>query len=121
MPLSMLRGEKKIWQFTLTENGSPVNLASASIRFALRDNWPESSVTSDASAILQKSTASGSGIVITDGANGVFELTISHADTNTLTPKSYYFGIEYIPNGDTEPRGVPPDTLQIGYDVVRSI
>ncbi len=133
--LSMVRGEAKVWQFAVTENGSPVNLTGASIRFVIRDSFPAASVTDDSAALLTKSV--GSGISITDPLNGIFELALAKADTNAweiATPaasaisglgyqpsKMYICGLKYIPQGQTDSRAIDNGTLFMVADVVRGL
>ena len=117
--LSIYRGETKTWTFTVTDNGVAMDITLATINFAARRTLPGGTIVSDADAAIAKSTAGG--IVITDGVNGVFELTLLKADTNTLEVDQYYYGVKLIPAGETEPYVVEEDILNILAHPVRAI
>jgi hypothetical protein len=118
--LTIVRGSIETFIFTVTDSGTVMDITGAAIYFAARRDWPAATIVSDSDASIAKSTVSG-GIVITDGANGVFELTLLHADTNTLQLGDYPYGVELIPYGDSEPYAVEQDILTITVDSVRAI
>ena len=117
--LTIYRGETKTWTFTVTNNAVVMDITLATIKFAARKQWPTATTVADTDANIAKSTSSG--IVITDGANGEFELTLLHADTNALAIGDYFYGVEMIPAGETEPLVVVQSTLTIEADIVRAI
>jgi hypothetical protein len=121
--LSLMRGEIKIYQFTVTENGSAVNLTGASMRFALRKQAGLVPESDDAGAVLVKTTSDT--ISLTDPTNGVFEITFNAADTKDLVLESamvgYMYGIEYKLPGDTGPRALIQDRFILTADVVRGL
>lgn len=116
--LTITRGCRTVYTFTVTENSAAVNLTGATIYFEARTDYPASSVVTNAGAVIAKTTAGD--ITITDAAGGVFEILFTKADTNTLTPCLYYYGIEYVPQGETDPRLIQQGQLVINPDVVRA-
>jgi hypothetical protein len=71
-------GTTKVLPFAVTNNGVPVNIGSTSFYFMAKESPKET----DATAKISKST--GSGIVITNAAGGLLEVTINPADTTAL-------------------------------------
>lgn len=118
--LTIVRGEHVIYTVTVTENASAIDFTSATIYFTIRDVYPAASIVDDTydSVLL---LYVGSGITITDPTNGIFEIELLHANTNALEYGTYYYGIEYIPYGDTEPRNIAVGEFNLTYDVVREI
>jgi hypothetical protein len=120
--LEMFRGEQKVWQITVEENGAAVELTNATIKFAAYASYPAGTVTDDTNAIIAKTTSDG--IVITDGSNGVFELTVEKDDTYSIeiskSRNLYVYGLEFIPYGQTEPRSLGNGYLILYPDVVRA-
>lgn len=117
--LTIQRGCKTVYEFTATESAVAVNLTGAAIYFEMRTSYPDASVITGAGATLSKSTVSG--ITITNGAGGIFEIAFSKADTNTLAVGVYFYGIEYIPSGETDPRSLGSGTVSITGDIVRVV
>lgn len=75
---SMFAGDDKTLQVTVTdEDGDPVNLTAASIK------WQCARSLGKASAI-SKTATSGGGITITGAATGDFEVTLDDTDTEDL-------------------------------------
>lgn len=122
--LEMRRGEVKVWQYTLTEAGTAVSLTGATIHFTVRPSYPLGTITGDTDATITRNSNS-SGIVITQPASGMFEVTLLHTHTNALEVGQegigYLYGIEYIPTGETEPRWAGGGSLTIYPDTVRVI
>lgn len=120
--LEMYRGEQMVWEFTITESGVAVDLTGATVKFAVYANYPSASLTADTTAVISKTTSSG--IVLTDADAGIFELTISKADTNSIEmvkdTNEYVYGVEYIPAGETEPRVIGTGKFILYPDVVRA-
>jgi hypothetical protein len=123
--MSIYRGEYKVYECTASEDGVDLVLTGASIYFAVRASAPDRRTTSDADALIAKSTAVGGGITITDGAAGEFEIEFEKADTNGLDIGTYYYGIEAILSGYTDPVRLSGDiedsTFTVKADVVRAV
>ena len=117
--MSIYRGEYKVFECTATEDGAALVLTGASIYFAVRDTNPATSITSDADALIAKSTADG--ITITDGAAGEFEIEFEKADTNALNIGLYHYGIEAILSGYTDPVVLDVGTFEILPSYVRAV
>jgi hypothetical protein len=113
------RGCYTVATCTATENGSALNITGAAIYFAARTSYPLSSEITDTAATMAKSTAND--IAITNGAGGVFTITFDKADTNTLSIGTYVYGIEYVPQGETDPRLLQQGNLTINPDIVRAV
>lgn len=81
-------------QFTITKNGSPLDLTSASLRMEMRELTPTGSVgatfTDD----------SGGGLTITDAVNGVLTFDEQVVDVSALL---YHYDIQItLSNGDVK-------------------
>lgn len=75
----MYAGDDKTLQVTVVdEDGDPVNLTAASIK------WQATRSLGKTSAISKTATAGG-GITITDASNGEFEVTLTAANTDGLS------------------------------------
>jgi hypothetical protein len=117
--LTLYRGEAVTFTLTLEEDGAPLNITGAEIKFVVRPSIPLSSVITDLDALIVKTELDG--ITITDGAGGVAEVAIDAADTNELAPGVYVYGVEVIPAGETDPKVFAPAYFTISGDVVRSL
>jgi hypothetical protein len=115
----MYRGENKVWEITVYQDGVVLDLSGASLFFEVRRFYPTSETVTEAGALIDKSV--GDGITITNAAGGIFELEVISADTDQLTPGNYYYGIEYIPAGGTEARVIKQGRFRILADVVRGV
>jgi len=119
--LEMYRGEKKTWQFTVTgSSGSPQSLTSASILFTVASAIPAGSVGNDSAATFTRTN--GSGVTITDASAGVFELTVNKTNTCALdvgSVKDFFYGLELLTSGETEPRVIATGLFRILPDIVR--
>ena len=113
------RGEEKFWQVTVTEDGAPIDLTGAAVYFEVRRSYPPSA--GEASALISKTSVGNAGMWLTDPAAGTFELQATKADTNTMTPGGYMYGIEYVPAGSSDPRVLVIDKFQILPDMVRVV
>lgn len=122
--LEMYRGDTKTFVFTVTENDDPIDLTGLTVRFAVRDAWPDGSVDDDADAVIYKTTAGGAGITLTDPSNGEFEVEIDPVDTYALDipggVKSFFYGIEYLESA-SHPVTIGRGTFLIFADVVRTV
>lgn len=80
--LEMYAGDNQTIEFSVTdESGAALNITGASIEWVL---W-------DGDTIVLRKTV-GSGITITDGDGGLFEVVLAPADTYAVTPKAYKHG-----------------------------
>lgn len=81
--IAMVQGDNKVLSITVTDAaGAAVDLTDATIR------WHMSKSVNKRPAALEKAT--GSGITITDAANGVFTVTLDSADTESLRGLFYH-------------------------------
>ena len=119
--MSIYRGEYKVFECTATEDSSALVLTGAAIYFAVRASAPDRRTTSDADALIAMTTAVGGGITITDGAAGEFEIEFDKADTNTLELGTYYYGIEAVLSGYTDPVVLDVGTIEILASYVRAV
>ena len=87
--ISFYKGE----DVTLTVTMAPAaNITGWTLQFTMRKQF------GDSSALITKTN--GSGITITDAANGVFKVTLASADTATLDLRAYVFDIQRIDAGN---------------------
>ena len=119
--LEMIRGDIVTWQFTVTDNSTAVNLTGATVRFVVRDSIPAGTTTSDSGAVFVVTTTDN--ISLTDPTNGIMEITVPKASTyspasvNTL---EYFYGVEAIFSGATDPASIAYGKLKIYPDIVRA-
>lgn len=74
----MTAGDNKILVVTVRDaNASPVNITGSTIKWQCARSYGKASV-------ISKSTATDDGILITDGANGRFTVTLNADDTEDL-------------------------------------
>ncbi len=86
----------RVLKFMLTDDdnsGDPLNLTGFTIVWAMSSISRKGIVSS--TAVLEKKTG-GEGIVITDAAGGLCEVTIDKADTASLAPNAYHHELEVI-------------------------
>lgn len=74
--MSLYCGATLQFDMTITQDGTPVNLTGASLRFTAKRNYR------DETALIEK--VNGQGIEVLDAANGLARVTIEPADTATL-------------------------------------
>lgn len=90
--LACTRGDTASWDFTvLDQAGAAVNLTGSSALFTIRDTDAVAQTT-DADAVLQASTATE--ITYPTPVSGIGRITLSPAQTRTLSPRSYLFDIQ---------------------------
>lgn len=80
------QGETKLLTFTVEteeENGTPEVISGWTIQWMLMGHKKAQS------SIFTKETG-GSGVVITDGLNGLVEVTIDPGDTTGVEPRTYW-------------------------------
>ena len=117
--ISLYQGEYKVFECSITEDSVALILTGASIYFAVYRALPPSSYADDSNAFIAKST--GSGITITNGASGMFEIEFKKLDTNNLHPGQYNYGIEAILSGYTDPVVLDVGTIEILASYVRAV
>ncbi len=94
----MHRGDSRVLTYTVVDQQSTpvvVDITTATIEWelAVQDPAANEPQPKEASTLLAKSV--GSGIVITDGPNGEFEVTLASADTTgRKAPADFYHEIQ---------------------------
>ena len=79
LDLNAFKEHQKKWKFKLMYlDGTPVDLTGDVVRYIVQQAKGEGQPV----LIDKKSNVSGSGLVITDATNGIFELTLSGTDTD---------------------------------------
>jgi len=117
----MYRGEERVWTMTITEDSTAINLLGATLKFTVREVFPSGTITSDANALF--TCTSPTEILLTQPTDGIVELVISKAKTNTIRITGiteYQYGLEYVPSGSTDPRVIAQGLFTIYPDVVRA-
>jgi hypothetical protein len=85
-------GEDRTLRFTvLDENDAVVDITGYALEWVMRER------PATATAAITKTT--GSGITITDGPNGLCEVTIADADTLSLSPGTYFHTLRRTDDG----------------------
>ena len=85
--IEIYRGDNRTFKVTVKDgDGVVVDITGASIKFSVKEE------ISDTSYVIQKTV--GSGINITDAANGEYEVYIVPADTQNLDTKVYEYDSE---------------------------
>ena len=120
--LEIIRGEKKTWEYTVAASGGAQSLTGASIYFAARNAIPASSLESDSDAVFTRIV--GTGITVTNASAGKFQVTINKSNTACLAIGSggvdYYYGLEILLSGETEPQVIGQGVLRVLPDIVRA-
>jgi len=118
--MTVYQGEYKVYECTATEDSVALVLTGAAIYFAAYKSNPPATYTDDSNAIIAKSTVSG--ITITDGAAGEFEIEFEKADTQYLeTNRKYLYSIEAVLSGYTDPVVLDVGTIEILPSYVRAV
>jgi hypothetical protein len=108
------RGDTIILPFQVVLAGSPLNITGAQFWFTAKNNESDP----DASAVFQKTLASG--ITIVDPLTGDLQVTIAPADTSGLLIKTnLYYDLQIKTAGDAIGT-IAKGTLFIEVDVTRS-
>jgi hypothetical protein len=93
----------------ITETLSNTNLTSATITWAIvpltTDFTGDLDTVISSSAVVEKDNAGVGGVVITDAAGGVFQVTLDPADTASLTPSDNFWVIMRVTLSDST---IPP-------------
>jgi len=117
--IEIYRGEYKQFTFQALRNSVATDITDASLYFVVRTSYPASTVTDDTAAILTKTV--GSGIELSDPTSGYFIVTFTKNDTYSLIPKNYYYSVEIILSGETDPRVLGVGYIKIAADIVREV
>lgn len=123
--ISLQRGEYVPLEVVVTQEGTAVDLTGASIRMVVRADYPAGSETDDSEAFLVKTV--GSGITLTDPANGTFEIEISEADTYALEFRQggstieFLYGIDVLLAGYLHAMPLAQDAFTVTRKVVRGL
>jgi len=121
--LVMYRGDTRSFQLTMAEDGAPLDLTGATLRFTGKRKIGDD----DADAVV--SVATGSGIVVTDAVNGEIRVTIPSDQTEALTKETVLLWDVQIVFLDGSVRTIPEPvvgdestlgTLTIKLDVTRT-
>lgn len=108
--LSIYRGDDKSYNFTFKyENGLPVDITDWTIFFTVKENETDL----DAVAKISKTVTSH-----TDPANGLSVVSVNDTDTDSLTPKEYYFDFQ-IKKDDGKIRTLVKGTYRVLLDITR--
>lgn len=95
--LTCTRGDTASWDVAVVDQaGDAVNLTGATSYFTLRDSEPVTQ-TDDTDSVLQVSSASG--IEYTTAASGLMRITLTPAQTRSLSPRSYFHELQVIDGG----------------------
>ena len=96
-------GEKKVLHFTVVDSaGAAVNITGWALNWVLTDK-------PGTTALITKTTSSG--ITITNGAGGVYQVTIDAADQTTLAAGTYYYRSWRTTSGSEQALAFGPVTL----------
>src|ERR1700674_5461632 len=85
--ISFEKGQDLLVKVTMTP---PTNITGWTLQLSVRQHYGD--------AVMVFSVGSGS-IVITDSANGLFQITVASALTSGLTPECYVYDIQRIDPG----------------------
>lgn len=90
--LEIVRGDNITWQMTTQniEDGLDANITGATLKFTVKADF-------NSAAVIEKTTSGG--IVITDAANGIFQVSLVPADTSGLETGGYVFDVEITLSG----------------------
>ena len=121
--ITLYRGEYIVKRFTLTQNGTAVDITDAAVSFVVRSAYPAGTTAVDTDALINKTV--GSGITLTDPTNGIFDVTFNSADTKSIefsagaSHLDYVYGCEITLSGDPGARPVAHGKFTLLPDVVR--
>jgi hypothetical protein len=113
--LIMKRGKTLPFSATCTSNGVPFDLTGASLKFLAKRNVADA----DGSAVITKTTAGG-GIVVPTPTNGVAQVQILAADTQSLANEETVLVWELQVTSSSNPFTVAAGLLTIEPAVVQA-
>lgn len=116
MRLVMYRGDSPTFFLEAKQsNGDPLDISTGLLFFTAKKH----ARYSDEDAVFQKTI--GSGIVVTNGANGEFDVTLDAVDTSSLyAPAMLVWDVQWVSTGG-KAFTLLDGTLLIKPDVTRSI
>jgi hypothetical protein len=123
-PLTMFRGGKKTWVFSVSASDGAVDLSSASAVFTVRLDYPSGSISgdSDAAVVFSRRTG-GSGVTTT--ASGKIYVSIPAESTFGASafeePVAFRYGLKYALPSDDEPVIAAQGPFYLRPDVVRGL
>ena len=107
-----IRGDTRVINLAcLKSDGTALDLTGATVRFTLSATQAP---TDDLSAILQKSV-----FTHTSPAAGLTQITINPADTQNLTPGSYFYDVQ-VKDASGNITSIKQDTFIINPDITRT-
>lgn len=126
------RGEKKVWQFTLRDiSNTVVNLTGVTtgLYFTVRYSIPTAGQTADNDTSALFALTQSNGIsAISAGVSGIFEITVDKGLTTGLNPTAalnsplkFYYGLEYVPTGETSPRVLAQGNFYVYPSIVMAV
>lgn len=124
-PLTMFRGAKKTFVFTVSaSDGEPIDLSAASVVFTVRRDFPHGGISDDSdSAVVFRRVVGGSGIT----ANASGKIYVSILEANTVSASAfeegvpYRYGLKYALPSDGEPVIPAQGPFYLRPDIVRSL
>jgi len=120
LALSWYCNNKHVLRFTVTDDdtvGSPAkDITGKYLKFALTKIVNGQPATKSTSVLIEKET--GTGIVTTDGPNGICEVTVLDTDTENLKPGDYYFELELFEPGPSDGLVIATGTATLLPNVV---
>lgn len=114
--LDVVRGDDATFDVVIRDAvGKVVNLTGGTLRFTARAK------SSDAAAVITKTSAVGGQIDITDAPNGMAALKLVPADTSGLyAPKTLVYDFEFTDSGNKVSTVLPSGVLYIRRDITHA-
>lgn len=101
LELRIKKGESLGFSFTLSQNGSPIDLTGKSILFQVRAD-----IVDDGEFLINKTITTSSDIEtvgnINDATHGGFIIAVTSSETASLSTLKPYFAAIYYVNGGTK-------------------
>lgn len=114
--LTMTRGDTRVFRVTLTDaDGAPLNLTGLTLKFTAKRRTSDA----DDDAVIAK--ASSAGITLVDGPNGIADITILPADTDSYSDTAPLLWDVQVENGATDIRTPLSGWLIVAGDVTRTV
>lgn len=115
MSLVIAKGESASFNLALVRNGSPIDLTGDTLVFRAKRNVSDA----DADALIVKSI--GSGITVTDAANGLAQLAIDGADTAGFTASDLLLVWTLVLDAGAGNETVADGTLRVVIDTTPTL
>lgn len=111
--ISIIRGDSRTITVNVTNSsGSAFDLTGCTVYFTVNAT---TSPTDDTSASIQKSTSSFS-----SPTSGVATITLTHTDTDSLTPGTYFYDVQ-LKDSSSNITSLKQDKFVITADITRRI